>query len=178
MAYSDKNKEKIKADYESGKFTTRVIAKKWGMSLATLNKFAKKGGWIQGKNKSKINQKVNQKATEQIIEKETMRLVDYTTKHIKQLDVIRRLTNNALGAVARTVNEARNEGRDIAREDSEGWFHMQKLCKISAETLSIAYRDERAAMGLDKEENAPLVQVQVTEADAIFVKNIFDEITV
>jgi len=146
LAISNSKKAKIKVDFESGRFKKVELSKKWRISRTTLNKLEKAGGWVFGKNERQLDEKIIKKATSRIIDKESAKLFDYTSRHLDELNNIRTISKLNAQAIAR---ELRDSGNNISKTEAERIFSAQKVCKIMAETLSLIYRDERLAMGAD-----------------------------
>lgn len=147
MALSTKKKSKIIADVRAGKLNRTKIAQKWSISRNTLSKIINDSGAIVGENAQKVSKKIEQKATRKIIENESRKLVDYTDKHLSELDTIRTISKYNAQALAKEIKETKN---NVSKAEAERIFAVQKVCKITTETLSMIYKDERLAMGLDQ----------------------------
>lgn len=174
MSYDKKKLPKIKADFESGRFKKMDMSKKWGMSRQTLNNLEKKHGWKFGKNGQKLNAVISKKATERIIKEETAKLVGYTARHLKGIGNLRVLSELTAKSLADSLRETKNK---IPKAEADRIFAIQKCLKISSETLSIIYKDERLAMGLDNPASTLIKIGKITKEDAGVVRDIFNEIT-
>ena len=147
MAYDDKKKAKIKVDFEAGKMTKTKLAQKWRITRATLRKFANEGGWVYGKNDQKISNKIEAGATKKLVERETLKLTDFTEKHVKNLE-----NNEKLHQVisANLAKEMKDSGGKLSKADGDKFKSLFQAFKLSTETLDLIFKSKRLAMGLDK----------------------------
>jgi hypothetical protein len=157
MAYSEKEKAKIKAEFEAGLDSQGKICQKWRMSRNTLKKFAKDEGWIYGKNDRELTHTINKSATSKIIESKTHELENFTVDHISAIKNIATLTKATISRLGSRVKETMNK---VDRAESEAIFSQQKFLKIASETLDTCYKSQKSALGLDEKKESE-INVQV-----------------
>ena len=157
MAYSEKEKAKIKAEFEAGLDSQGKICQKWRMSRNTLKKFAKDEGWIYGKNDRELTHTINKNATSKIIESKAKELEKFTENHIKSIKSITALTRATISRLGKQVDGTKNQ---VDKLESEAIFSQQKFLKIASETLDTCYKSQKSALGLDEKKESE-INVQV-----------------
>ena len=143
---TDKKLASIRADYEAGIESKSDIAKKHRINRYTLRRNAEKRRWEYGKSAPEVASRITKKATEKIVREESEKLVDYTRKHISEIGTLRTISRANAQSLIKAIKET---GNNVSKEEADRIFTVQKVCKIMAETLSIIFRDERLAMGVD-----------------------------
>jgi abortive infection bacteriophage resistance protein len=164
MAYDEKFKAKVKAEYEGGLTAQGAMCQKFRISRNTLKKFAKKDGWEFGKNDKKLTETITKKTEAKLAEKYSNDLEDFTIDHIKSMDNVGALTKATLNRLGASVKNTKNT---MSKADADAIFAQAKILKISSETLSIIYADKRKALGLDKEQKDTGVVVNTAPATII-----------
>lgn len=147
---SDKKLAAIQADYEAGIVSKSDIAKKHRINRYTLFRNAKRLHWEYGKSGEEVTRHITKKVTEKIVEQESLKLIDYTSKHLSELDGIRKISRLNIRALAKEIKDTAN---NVSKKEADRIFTIQKVCKITSETLAIIYKDERLAMGLDNNDS-------------------------
>lgn len=157
MAYTEKQKAKLKPEVESGLLSKSKLAQKWRMSRNTLNKIIQQEGWVFGINVQELSKVISKKTEDKLAEKYSNDLEDFTEEHIKSMDEVGSLTKKSLERLRDAVEAEDSEGKEnrMSKDQAEAIFSQQKVLKISSETLSIIYADKRKALGLDKPKEDP-----------------------
>lgn len=150
MALSAKKVAAVRVTYETALISIVSAAKKHKISTKTIERLAKKHGWKRGESREKVAEKVAKKAEAKFIEAESDRLARFTEKHISDINLVRQLSRLNLSQLDEAAQDARNKGGSLHKDASDNFFVFQKVLKITSETLTNCYREERLAMGLDK----------------------------
>ncbi len=155
MAYDDRFKARVKAEYEAGVDKKSDICKRYKIPRKTLNEWAVKAKWEWQKSNTEVLEKVTKSTTRKLELEFGDRLEDFTTEHLEAMGEVADLTRKSLERLRGAVDEKGLDGKDnrMTRDEAEAIFSQQKVLKISSETLSIVYADKRKALGLDKEKN-------------------------
>ena len=153
MALSDEKLYVLGIEYESGKLNKSKLAHKWKISRTTLDKHAKKEGWIFGKNEQELDKKIELSTTSKMIEKSSNILVDINDSYISNTRNIEELTKGVLSKLYKKMAKKDKKGdqADLSKADVEALLSAQRLLKESASTFSLLFNDKRKALGLDKE---------------------------
>lgn len=151
MAYTQKEKEQIKFDYESGRYDAKQVSKTWKMSQQTLKKFADENGWVLGRRNEEIGKQVECTAADILIRKEAHRLVEYIEEHLKVIGII---DDTYKILLAFHIKELKESGGLILKADGDKWVSNYKALQIAIDSFDKSFRSKRLAMGL-KETDAP-----------------------
>jgi len=69
--------DEIKTKYETGKYSIRQLADKYGFNASYGRRKAKENNWVKGKSSKKVTEKVNKKVIEEEAEKEAKLRQEY-----------------------------------------------------------------------------------------------------
>jgi len=148
-AISDKKMALLKFEYETSKDKLKDIAKKHGITHATLIKYSKQEGWVRCDLRPKVDLAVEKKATERLIEKEANMLFEYTDEYIqniKRLDMVHRLNLKAY------TNQLADKNNVMDYKSALKFKTVQDFLHKSAQTFLLNFQGYRLAMGFDKKE--------------------------
>lgn len=151
MAYTEKDKNRIKIDYESGRYSALDVAKLWTMSRQTLKKFADNGGWVLGCRDDNFNQRIEDDAAEILVRKEAHRLAEYIEEH---LEVIGLVDDTYKVLLTFHIKELNDSDGMISKTDGDKWQANYKALQTLIDAFDKSFRSKRLAMGL-KESDAP-----------------------
>lgn len=171
MAYSKRDKEKIKIDYESGRYSALDVAKIWNMSRQTLKKFAVNGGWVLGCRDENFNQRIEDNAAEILVRKEAHRLVEYIEEHLEVIGIIDDTYKVLLGA---HINELKTAGGILSKADADKWYSHYKALQTALDSFDKSFRSKRLAMGL-KESEGPKMEMNFNLNKIENVSNLSDD---
>jgi len=137
---------RIKADYEVGVTSKSIIASKHRINRTTLLRVAKREGWKYQKCIKNASKSITQNATKKIVELETNKLIDCTLRHLRETGNLRVLSDLAVKRISKAAKDTKN---NISKMEADTVLTIQRFIETNAKTLSIIYKDERLAMGLD-----------------------------
>lgn len=171
MAYTDKDKNRIKIDYESGRYSAVDLAKMWNMSRQTLKKFADNGGWVLGCRDENFNQRIEDNAAEILVRKEAHRLAEYIEEH---LEVIGLIDDTYRVLLMFHIKELKDSGGMISKTDGDKWQANYKALQTVIDAFDKSFRSKRLAMGL-KEGEAPSFKMNFNFNKVEDVDNLSDK---
>lgn len=151
MAYTAKDKNRIKIDYESGRYSALDVSKIWNMSRQTLKKFADDGGWVLGCRDDNFNQRIEDNAAEILIRKEAHKLAEYIEEHLEVIGIIDETYKVLITFHIKELKESRGM---ISKTDGDKWQANYKALQTVIDAFDKSFRSKRLAMGL-KESEAP-----------------------
>lgn len=155
MAYTKNQKEKIRFDYESGRYNGQQIAEKWEMSAQTLKKFSDEGGWVLGCRNEELSRQVEESVAETLIRKDARRLIKYVEEH---LDVIGQIDDTYRVLLSLHIQELRESEGLLTKADGEKWKSNYQALQVAIDSFDKSFRSKRLAMGL-KETEGPKVEM-------------------
>lgn len=155
MAYTQKEKEQIKFDYESGRYSTRQMSKTWKMSTQTLKKFADEGGWVLGCRNEEIGKQIECTAADILVRKDAHKLVEYIEEHLLVIGLI---DDTYKVLLAFHIKELKESEGLISKADGDKWTANYRALQIAIDSFDKSFRSKRLAMGL-KETEAPTMQM-------------------
>mgnify|MGYP004497769233 CR=1 FL=1 len=130
--------EKIKQYYIKNDITLEELAKKFKVSVLTVNKESSKGKWKQAKRD--FAQEVVKKSQERLLNSEIEKRVAVNDKHIQ-------LSDCGLTLAERYLEEALEEVNKRGKRKQSPY-----TLKAIMETIAIAQKIQRTALSMDKEE--------------------------
>lgn len=155
MAYNKKDKEKIRYDYESGRYNAKQVAEIWKISPQTLKKFVDKGGWKLGRRDEQFNQQIEDRAADILINKEAHKLAEYIEEHLEVIGIIDDTYKVLLGA---HIHELKTAGGILSKADADKWYSHYKALQTALDSFDKSFRSKRLAMGL-KESEGPKMEM-------------------
>lgn len=171
MAYSEQEKENIKFDYESGRYSVRKVAKKWSMSTQTLKKFSDEGGWKLGCRNEEINKLVEERAADILVARDAQKLVEYVEEHLEVIGLVDDMYKVLL---TYHINEMKESEGMVSKADGEKWTANYKALQIGMDFVDKSFRSKRLAMGL-KETDAPKMEMHFNMTKVSNVSGLSDE---
>lgn len=153
MAYTAKDKNRIKIDYESGRYNAVDLAKMWNMSRQTLKKFADDGGWVLGCRDENFNQRIEDNAAEILIRKEAHKLAEYIEEHLEVIGIIDETYKVLLTFHIKELKDSRGM---ISKTDGDKWQANYKALQTVIDAFDKSFRSKRLAMGLKESEGPKL----------------------
>jgi len=155
--YSDKFKGTVKAEFEVGILSRKEICKKFKIPRKTLSEWSSKNGWVFEKNKPEVTTKVTSEVTKKVATAHTLKIIErevnfyekQVQNHLDDTIAIRTLTRNNLSAIESLED----------KEEIDKVFASQKVIKIATETLDLAFKGQRLALGI-KDEPAQTINIQ------------------
>lgn len=149
MAITSYKLAAIKADYEAGIDTKSNIAVKYKINRLSLARNAKKHGWEYGKSNANVTELISKNAAKRIVEEETNKLIDYTTRHLKYTRTLRTLSAVTTSEFSKYVKADKNYSK-LKKQEADKLLVIQRTLEVSARTHDLIYKSERLAMGLDQ----------------------------
>lgn len=141
----------IKAKYVSGSLPIYKIAQAHDIHKKTIERRAKKEGWIYGNVSNNVAIEVDRATIETIIKDDTDKAVKITETFIKDASNIRGITMAIMAAMA---TELKKTGGNISTAEANRLISCQKVSEIASKTIAKLYGGTRLALGMDKEERA------------------------
>jgi len=164
MAYTEKQKEKCRLGYELGVLKKKDFYKKMKVNESTIERWAKLEGWIYGRYKDEIKDKsrkndIKKKGGVVLVQNQLEKYGKVVEDSTEILDTIRSLTRKGINSLIDEINES---GGNVDRSEAERLFSIQKLLKISNETIDLNLKTYRIAIGLEdkKEGSTQTVNIQ------------------
>jgi len=171
MAYTKKEKEDIKFDFESGQYTGQEVAARWKMSPQTLKKFSDAGGWIQNNLDEELKGRIENDAAELVISKGARKLAEIVKEH---LEVIGLIDDTYKIMLMMHIQELKESQGLITKLDGEKWTANYKALQIAIDSFDKSFRSKRLAMGLkDTEAPQQIMNFNLTKVENI--KGLSDE---
>lgn len=171
MAYTQQQKDNIRFDYESGRYSVRKVAKKWSMSTQTLKVFSDEGGWSLGCRNEEINKLVEDRAADILVAKDAQKLVEYIEEH---LEVIGLIDDTYKVLLAFHIKELKESEGLVTKMDGDKWKANYQALQVIMDALDKSFRSKRLAMGL-KETDAPTMNMNFNLTKVENISNCSDE---
>src|SRR6056300_286853 len=138
---------RIKLRYEVGE-RVEDIARDFDMHPSNVRHHAKKNSWIRGSRKSEIVEQAEQAQRQLVIADKVERSVQETEKSLQDAERIRMMVLQFHGRMLKNRDPETKE-LILEKEEAELVFQYLKCCKISMETMSLAYMGKRKALGME-----------------------------
>ena len=138
---------KIKFRWEMGD-RAEDIARDLDIHPTTIRHHAKRNSWERGSRRQELMEEVETTQKQIVIANKVERSVQETEKFLQDSERMRMMVLQFQGRILKNRDPSTNE---LVLEKSEGdlIFQYLKCCKISMETLSLAYMGKRKALGME-----------------------------
>lgn len=150
----------IRADYLAGIGTQSSIAQKHRISRTTLIRNAKRFDWKWGECNINVTEQIQETASRKLVETETNKLINYTTRHLKQIKNIKTLSVINAATLAK-IAETDRVLDEVTQTEANRLWTIQKFLKLNAETHDLCYKSERLAMGIQDSDTPPIVNINI-----------------
>lgn len=140
----------IKGKYVAGSDPIYKIAQQHDINKKTIERRAKKEGWIYGSVSNNVAKAIENATIDTIIKNDTDRAVKMTEMFLKDSLNIRAVTMALMDAMAKTLKEQKG---NITSAEANRLLTCQKVAKTAGETITNIYSSVRKALGVDRDDD-------------------------
>ena len=138
---------KIKFRWEMGD-RAEDIAKDLDIHPTTIRHHAKRNSWERGSRRQELMEEVETTQKQIVIANKVERSVQETEKFLQDSERMRMMVLQFQGRILKNRDPNTNE-LVLEKGEADLIFQYLKCCKISMETLSLAYMGKRKALGME-----------------------------
>jgi hypothetical protein len=163
----------IKGKYVSGTDPIYRIAQHHDINKKSIERRAKKEGWVYGSESLNVAQAIEKATIETIIKEDTDKSVRLTEIFLKDATNLRNITMAIMGAMA---EELKKSGGHIATAEANRLLSCQRVSEVANKTITNLYTSTRKALGMDREEEMKRTAPKLDPAEGMTEYQIEDKI--
>lgn len=159
---NDDTWSQVKGKYVAGSDPIYKIAQQHDINKRTIERRAKKEGWVFGSVANNVAEAIEKATIETIVKNDTDKAVKLTETFLRDSSNIRAITMAIMDAMAKTLKEKKGF---ITSAEANRLLACQKVGEVAGKTITNIYTSVRKALGMDKG----------TEIGAIIIKTDKDD---